>query len=1099
MLARPRGCAARVGRRRGVRDEGQQSVGYGRYVGRVGALAVALGVGLAVGDVPVAWADDASTAPATESRATEQASSTADANADDDTAAADETPDETESEDDESGDDESEDEDLGGEEPVDEEPVEEEPTGEDPAGEVAVEDEPADGRDHSSSANDEQAPTEPTDPVEPAPESAVTAPSTEEDTVVEDPADDPAEDLSPVSAAPAGAGQTAALGTGVASRSAVSHTFTPAPVADALTAPANAVRGFVSSVLSWIGINPQGATNGPAAPAQNPTIWAVLAWLRREIDYTFFNRSPHLSPVVMGQTTHGVLLGDLFGRDFQGQRLTYTGTGDTPRGFVFVDARTGAFSYQPSAEFAETGGVDRFVVTASNTSAYRLGGVAGAVQGVVHRAAQMLGLAQADTIRKVVEVTVVTGGPTVIAEVRVIGEADDSVVKSGDGTRAYRVLENYDDATGVATTTVVVIDTVTGKQIGDPVTIAGRPGDLTLSPDGTLIAHTAQQTNRATSTSTTTVAIIDARNGGTVGDPISLEGERAGVVQWSPDGSAVFQATKVFDPVARTWSTSVYVFGADGAMVAAPIAMEGSPEVNPNTLLADRTFVFNDDRTRAYLVTQNLGSGVDATKPEKTWVAVVDTATWTLVGDPVVLDGKPAAELAFSKDGTRVIQATTVDIYFTGTAKATVATFDAVTGQLVGDPVTLAGYVHSDVRFSPDGTRAYVQTNVWDPVTFGDTTHIWAFDVGSGSLVGDPIVLPGRARGQLEFSEQRPDRMYQLVVTRFATDDQPAEVALAVIDAVTGTLVGTVSAPGLDDNQYPFRFSADGSRVVLMTTRASSNPDGVGTTTFTVIDAETGTRIGDAVEIAGEPRGGRLVFSADGTRAYQLLSGYDPAATDRRFRQLVVLNVEDGTVVASTEIDGRSVGELQVSDDGTRIYVTTDKEVAVLDASTGALIGTGAYEGTALGRMKFSGRAGDVGYLTVTKEDPRTDSSTTTVVVIDTVGGGVLGTWETLRGSASGAPVFSADGTRAYRLVTVHHPAGGTSTTVVASYDTGTGRLIGTPFAIGGLAKGPLILSADGTRLELATSKLDRLTGTFVTNVVTLNTGVGAPDPAVQA
>ena len=64
--------------------------------------------------------------------------------------------------------------------------------------------------------------------------------------------------------------------------------------------------------------------------------------------------------------------------------------------------------------------------------AVELGGVAGAVQGVVHRAAQILGLAQADTIRKVVEVTVVTGGPTVIAEVRVIGEADDSVVKSGD-------------------------------------------------------------------------------------------------------------------------------------------------------------------------------------------------------------------------------------------------------------------------------------------------------------------------------------------------------------------------------------------------------------------------------------------------------------------------------------------------------------------------------------------------------------------------------------------------------------------------------------------------------------------------------------------
>jgi hypothetical protein len=120
------------------------------------------------------------------------------------------------------------------------------------------------------------------------------------------------------------------------------------------------------------------------------------------------------------------------------------------------------------------------------------------------------------------------------------------------------------------------------------------------------------------------------------------------------------------------------------------------------------------------------------------------------------------------------------------------------------------------------------------------------------------------------------------------------------------------------------------------------------------------------------------------------------------------------------------------------------------------------------------------------------------VVAIDTVSGGALGTWETLSGSATGAPVFSADGTRAYRLVTVPHPASGTSTTVVASYDTGTGNLIGMPFAIGGLAKGPLILSADGTRLELATAKLNPLTGSFVTDIVTLNTGTGAADSTVQ-
>lgn len=1099
MLARPRRCAARAHNRPGVHDEGQQSVGYGRYVGRVGALAVALGVGFAVGDVPVAWADDTSSAPAAESRASDQDPSpaeTTDPKSDDDTS------DDTESEDVESGDDDAEDDDLEGEEPVDEEPAEEEPTGEEPADATVVETEPADDRGETSSAKDDEAPAEPSTPAQPAPQPVTTAPASDEDDTV---VDQPADDSSPTDAAPTEAAEAAALVTGAASRSAVSHTFSPAPVTETLTAPANAVRGFVSNVLSWMGINPQGAINGPSAPAQNPTIWAVLAWLRREIDYTFFNRSPHLSPALMGQTTNGALLGDLFGSDFHGQPLTYSGTGETPRGRVIVDPRTGAFTYQPSAEFAQTGGVDRFVITASNTSAYRLGGVAGAIQNVLHRGAQILGLAQPDTVRKVVEVTVVTGGPMVIAEVRVIGEAQDSVLTSADGTRTYRMLEDYDDSTGTATTTVVIVDTVTGKQIGDPVTVDGRPGELSLSPDGALVVHTAQQTDRATGTSTTTVVIIDARAGGAVTAPVSLEGERAGVLQWSDDGSIVFQAAKVFDPTARTWSTSVYVFGADGLVVADPITVSGLPVWNRGTILADSTFEFNDAGTRAYLTTHNLGSGVDATTPEKTWVSVIDTATWTLVGDPVLVDGKPSGPLVFSLDDTRLIRVTTVDVYFTGTSKATVAVLDAVTGQLIGDPVTLDGYALTDpanddaipvVRFSPDGTRAYVSTNVWDPVTFDETTQISVFDVASGSFIGTPIVLQGRGRGSLQFAEQTPDRLYQRVVTRFATDDQPARVEVAVIDAVTGTVIGTVSAAGVDERN-PLQFNADGSRAILTTIHPSSQTHGTGTTMLTVIDTATGTQVGDALTLVGEPSGGVLRFSADDTRAYLTLTEHD-LATDKWYRHVVVLNAEDGTLIGSTALLGHSVGAAQFSDDGTRLYVTTDQVVAVFDASTGDLLGTAAFDGTPLGRMMFSGRTGDVGYLTVTKEDPKTDSSTTTVVVIDSVAGGVLGEWETLSGSATGAPVFSTDGTRAYRLVTVHHPKAGTSTTVVATYDTGTGNLVGLPFAIGGLAKGPLTLSADGTRLELAVARLDPFTGSFVTNVITLNTGAQVADPAVQ-
>jgi hypothetical protein len=1078
-------------------------------------LALALGVGLAVGESPIAWADDASTASASDSQpsgsppstssATEadpssdetapEDPSTAPVGAEDDGEVAEEAPVQNEVP-------------AGVDEPAEEvvdEPAEEvvdEPAEEvvdDPADDVADDPAPNDPAPDDSAPNDGAVPAE-VDAVVLAPEVS----SDEDDATVGEPVGAPPQETAPV-----GPWRAAATTPGNAARNTVTQSVS-ASTAMAALAPTDVVRGFVSTVLSWVGITSQGATSGPSAPVQNPTVWAVLAWLRREINYTVFGRSPHLAPVQTGQRADGEIIGELYGRDFQGQPLTYTGTGGTQRGSVVVvpGAGSGVFIYTPSAEFAANGGVDRFVVTASNTAAYRLDGVAGAVQDVIHRGAQFLGLAQPDTTRVVVEVTIVAGGPTLIGEVRVVGEAVDEPVTSADGSRTYRTIRTVDEGTGAPITVVVVIDTATGKQIGAPVTLAGEPGDFGFSPDGTRIGQSGQVDHVANGTSTTTVVIIDAHNGGTVGAPIVLDGQRTGLLQWSDDGSVAFQATKVFDPVARAWTTSVVVISADGTTIGEPIRVAGSPVVDRNTLIGERTFEFNADGTRAYLTVHNMGSGVDATIPEKTRVAVIDTATWALVGDPIVVDGLPSGSLVFSADGTRVFRVTTVDIYFTGTAKTKVAVLDAVTGQLIGDPVTLDGFALTDsadadgtpvVRFSPDGTRAYVSTNVWDPATFDDTTHVAVIDVADGSLIGTPVILQGRGRGNLHVSAQNSDRLYQLTVTRFATGTQPSSVQMAVIDAVTGTLVGTVAATGLDDAEHPLQFNADGTRAYLVTVRRPDAYLKEQAVTLTVIDAATGTRVGAPLTYAGEPVGGAagaIRVSADGTRAYQVQIGYD-AVKEVSFTRVVVLNTADGSLVRATELAGRPVGEPQLSEDGTRLYQTTRTGVAILDAATGAVIGTAAHNGTAEGPMQFSGKPGDVGYVTITKEEPGTNSATTSVSVIETSVGRVLSTWAVLNGSASGTPIFSADGTRAYRLVSVRHPASDTYTTVVATFDTATGTLIGTPIAMSGEPHGPLTLTADGTRLVQTIARHDPFTDTWFTDIVTFSTGADATDSVV--
>jgi hypothetical protein len=62
------------------------------------------------------------------------------------------------------------------------------------------------------------------------------------------------------------------------------------------TAPAttNPITAVLTGVVNWITGLTQ-ATNSPVPPPQAPTLWAILGWVRREIQYTLFNSSPTIN------------------------------------------------------------------------------------------------------------------------------------------------------------------------------------------------------------------------------------------------------------------------------------------------------------------------------------------------------------------------------------------------------------------------------------------------------------------------------------------------------------------------------------------------------------------------------------------------------------------------------------------------------------------------------------------------------------------------------------------------------------------------------------------------------------------------------------
>ncbi|WP_101952035.1 family 1 glycosylhydrolase [Mycobacterium sp. 3519A] len=136
----------------------------------------------------------------------------------------------------------------------------------------------------------------------------------------------------------------------------------PWPTAYDPTTVVTYVGGLVSSVVKAV-LDPF-AAGLPSAPTQPPTAWTLLAWVRREL----FNGTPRVHPVVNPQQ-NGLVTGNIGAVDPDGDPLTYTVVGRPLNGGTLEVDQDGNFTYRPMNAMAAVGGTDEFTVVVSDKAA----------------------------------------------------------------------------------------------------------------------------------------------------------------------------------------------------------------------------------------------------------------------------------------------------------------------------------------------------------------------------------------------------------------------------------------------------------------------------------------------------------------------------------------------------------------------------------------------------------------------------------------------------------------------------------------------------------------------------------------------------------
>jgi YVTN family beta-propeller protein/VCBS repeat-containing protein len=466
----------------------------------------------------------------------------------------------------------------------------------------------------------------------------------------------------------------------------------------------------------------------PGLPGdQEPTLWTVLAWVRREIVGAFFNQSPTAHPVQVSVGDDGRVKGTLGVVDPDGDPVYFTVDHQPAHGEVTISA-DGTYTYVPVEP--DSTGDDTFVVTVRD-------------QGL-----RLLSKAGVTTVTVSVRYgeQPVVGVPAVNTPDQVSGQVSGSLGVTDPNSDFDGFNYTFVDKPRYGT---VDFDAATGKFVYTPSEVGrigavGYPG-LTDS----FSVAVSNSVSPAVVVSVTDVAVQP----GTVTvtqDTVDSDVFPFGMAI-SKDGSRAY--------LANIDDKSVVTIDLRTGAVSAPIAVGADPLSLTVSGDGKRLYVLNSDDT----------------------VRVIDTVTAAVVGGPIAV-GNDATAIAMSPDGRRA--------YVSNSGDDTVSVIDTATATVVrtiavgGDPMGLA--ISADNRYvyvanSDAGSISVIDTwrgRVVKTATIGDTPVALALNSdGSRLYVADAGGVDVNGDGKVEVLDTKT---LKAVSAPIQVGDYPTGLALSV-------------------------------------------------------------------------------------------------------------------------------------------------------------------------------------------------------------------------------------------------------------------------------------------------------------------------------